>query len=238
MEAFFKNKKLMVVVAHPDDESLGLGATINRLIKDFGVTTHLVILGEGITSRGEKRDPGRWKGELKIHKLNIKNAQSAIGYHNVSVYDFPDNRFDSVALLDIIKIIEKEKKAFRPDIIFTHHGGDLNIDHQRTFEAVVTSCRPIEDETVKTIISFETPSGTEWQASTDPRHFIPNLFIEVSEINIEAKIKGMECYESERREYPHPRSPEALKILAQRWGVSIGCEFAEAFCLVRGIVTI
>ncbi|MGK0376827.1 MAG: LmbE family N-acetylglucosaminyl deacetylase, partial [Patiriisocius sp.] len=138
-------------------------------------------------------------------------------------------------LLDIIKVIEKEKDSFLPDVIFTHHGGDVNIDHQRTFEAVITACRPLEDERVKTIITFETPSGTEWRSPTDPRHFLPNLFFSVSEKNLNAKIEGMESYEFERRTYPHPRSPEALKIQAQRWGVMIGTRFAEAFCLVRSI---
>ena len=225
----------MVVVAHPDDELLGLGATMHKLIQEYHVQTHVVILGEGITSRSDSRDRAFWEKELAIHKENIKNAQAAIGYQSVSIHDFPDNRFDTVALLDIIKVIEKEKNGFGPDVIFTHHGGDVNIDHQRTFEAVMTACRPMDQERVKTIICFETPSGTEWIPSTDPRHFIPNLFIPVNEENINAKIKGIESYELERRPYPHPRSPEALKILAQRWGVSVGTDLAEAFCLVRSI---
>lgn len=230
-----RNKRILIVVAHPDDELLGLGAAMNRLINDYGVTAHVVILGEGITSRSEERDIEKWKIQLEIHRSNICTAQKAIGYHSTAIYDFADNRFDTVALLDIIKVIEKEKENFSPDIIFTHHGGDLNIDHQRTFEAVMTACRPMANEKVKTIICFETPSGTEWQASSDPRHFIPNLFIEVSEENIGAKIKGMESYEFEKRRYPHPRSPEALKIQAQRWGIAVGLEFAEAFMLVRSI---
>ncbi len=225
----------MVVVAHPDDELLGLGASMHRLIHEFGVTAHVVILGEGITSRSDARDTEKWKQELEIHRANIKSAQAAIGYQSVSIYDFADNRFDTVALLDLIKVIEKEKKAFKPEVIFTHHGGDVNIDHQRTFEAVITACRPMSDEMVKTIVTFETPSGTEWRASTDPKHFVPNLFISVSEKDVAAKIIGMESYEFEKRAYPHPRSPEALKILAQRWGIANGCHFAEAFCLVRSI---
>ena len=225
----------MLVVAHPDDELLGLGATMHKLISEAGVQIRVVILGEGITSRFDKRDTALWEAELKVHRNNIKSAQKSIGFHSVSIHDLPDNRFDTVALLDIIKVIEKEKENFQPDVIFTHHGGDLNIDHQRTFEAVITACRPMADEKVKTIICFETPSGTEWRASSDPRHFIPNLFVEVSEENIQAKIKGMESYEFEKRAYPHPRSPEALKIQAQRWGVSIGVSFAEAFYIVRNI---
>jgi LmbE family N-acetylglucosaminyl deacetylase len=230
-----RNKKIMIVVAHPDDELLGLGATMNRLIKEENINTHVVILGEGITSRSDSRDPEKWKKELLVHRKNIKQAQESIGYHNVSIHDFPDNRFDTVALLDIVKFIETEKKSFQPDVIFTHHGGDVNIDHQRTFEAVITSCRPMENEKVLNIITFETPSGTEWRASSDPKHFIPNLFFSVNKENLESKIKGMESYEFEKRNYPHPRSPEALKIQAQRWGISIGKQYAEAFQVIRSI---
>jgi len=235
MLEYLRNKRIMVVVAHPDDELLGLGASMNKLISEFNVTAHVVILGEGITSRADIRDTHAWEKELATHRKNIDNAQMAIGYHSKSIYDFPDNRFDSVALLDIIKVVEKEKKSFDPEVIFTHHGGDLNVDHQRTFEAIMTACRPMKGEAVKTIISFETPSGTEWRSVTDPRHFLPNLFISVSELNLNMKIKGIESYEFEKRSYPHPRSPGSLKIQAQRWGIAVGTELAEAFCIVRSI---
>jgi len=225
----------MIVVAHPDDELLGLGGTMNMLIAEYGVKTHVVILGEGITSRSDTRNSEEWKKELDVHKKNIHDAKDCIGYHGVSIYDFPDNRFDDVNLLDIVKVVEKEKTQFAPDIIFTHHGGDLNIDHQRTFEAVITATRPMEHEKVTTVITFETPSGTEWQAASDPRRFVPNLFFGISEKNIDAKIKAMESYEFEKRKYPHPRSPEALRIQAQRWGIAVGKAYAEAFVLIRSI---
>jgi len=231
----FRNKKIMIVVAHPDDELLGLGGTMNKLIKEYNVQSHVIILGEGITSRSEHRDIEQWQDELKKHKENIFQAQKSIGYHSVSVYDFPDNRFDTVALLDIVKVIEKEKNEFVPEVIFTHHGGDLNIDHQRTFEAVMTSSRPMEHETVRTIICFETASGTEWRANTDPRHFLPNFYVSLERSHIDAKIKGMESYEFEKRTFPHPRSPEALLIQSQRWGISVGLNLAEAFTIVRSV---
>ena len=236
MIEILRNKKILFVVAHPDDEILGVGATINRLVKNYNCMIKVIILGEGVTSRSNERNIDQWQIELKQHKENIKKAQQSVGYQELSVYDFPDNRFDSVDLLDIIKVIEKEKKLFKPEIIFTHHGGDLNIDHQLTCNAVITACRPMEDELVSTIICFETPSGTEWRSSADPNHFIPNLFIKVSEENLAAKIKAMESYEYERRKYPHPRSPEALTIQAQRWGIAVGKKYAEAFMLVRTII--
>jgi LmbE family N-acetylglucosaminyl deacetylase len=233
---FFEHKKIMVVVAHPDDEILGLGATMNRIVTENEAKTHVVILGEGLTSRADSRDTSLWEQELKEHRANVEAARKCIGYGSVSVYDFPDNRFDSADLLELIKIVEKEKDQFEPDIIFTHHGGDLNIDHQRTFEAVITACRPLTDENVHHIITFETPSGTEWRASSDPKHFIPNLFVSFEETHLQSKINAMESYRYEKREYPHPRSPKALKIRASFWGQTVGCTYAEPFCVVRSIV--
>lgn len=235
MYELLKNKRILVVVAHPDDELLGLGGTMHRAIHEHGAKVHVVILGEGITSRSDTRDPDAWQRELEVHRQNIYAAQSAIGYQSVGIHAFPDNRFDTVALLDIVKLIEQEKNEFDPEIIFTHHGGDVNIDHQRTFEAVITACRPMEHERVRAIIAFETPSGTEWRAPTDPRHFLPNLFFPITKEGLDAKIKGMESYEFEKRPYPHPRSPKALEVQSERWGISVGVPYAEAFVLVRGI---
>jgi LmbE family N-acetylglucosaminyl deacetylase len=233
MLKLLKNKKLLLIVAHPDDELLGVGGTINKLVSEYKTKVKVVILGEGITSRSDLRDSVDWSRQLSEHSSNIKIAQNSIGYQELSTYQLPDNRFDSVDLLDIIKIVEEEKESFKPDYIFTHHGGDLNIDHQKTFEAVMTATRPMANENVMGIVTFETFSGTEWRASSDPKHFIPNLFIEISEKNIEAKIKGMEAYEFEKREYPHPRSPKALQISAQQRGITVGYKLAEAFMIIR-----
>lgn len=232
----FRNKRILVVVAHPDDELLGLGATIHKLIKEENCLVRAIILGEGITSRADVRDPEKWENELKVHRENIQNATRRIGYESVGIYDFPDNRFDSVALLDLVKVVEKEKAEFQPEIIFTHHGGDTNIDHRRTFEAVVTGSRPLTGETVKTIIAFETPSSTEWQAANYPNPFLPNFFFSFAENDLTAKIEAMESYHYEKRPFPHPRSPEALTIQSQRWGVVIGSSYAEAFMIIRHIV--
>lgn len=231
----FYNKKIMVVAAHPDDELLGLGGTIHNLIQTQNVIAHAVILGEGITSRSRTRDIIAWEKALSVHHDNMKKAADIIGYQSEKSYNLSDNRFDCHDLLDIIKIIEKEKQEFQPDIIFTHNGGDLNIDHQITFQAVMTASRPMEDEGVKGIITFETPSATEWQANSDPRHFMPNYYYNILETDLDAKCTAMSAYEFEGRPFPHPRSLEALKILALYRGMTVGCHYAEAFQIIRYI---
>lgn len=231
--AIFTDKRIMIVVAHPDDELLGLGATMHKLIKEQGVQTRVIILGEGITSRSDTRDTELWKEVLERHHQNMEAARQLIGYHSVQAYNFSDNRFDSHTLLDIIKVVEHEKEQFRPDFIFTHHGGDLNIDHQMTFQAVMTATRPMEDEQVKAVFTFETPSASEWQATCDPRHFMPNFYMEISEADLKAKCDAMASYEFEIRTFPHPRSSEALRILAYSRGYIVGKRLAEAFQMVR-----
>ena len=232
-----REQRVLLVVAHPDDEILGVGATANKLIHEQNCTVKVVILSAGISSRYDQSDDKQLKKELVTHKENMEDAQKCIGFDRIQAYDFPDNQFDTVSLLDIVRVIEKEKRDFQSQIIFTHHSGDLNIDHQKTSQAVVTACRPMQHESTRAIISFETPSATEWAVSSGTGFFSPNFFVSVSKQNIEAKIKSMECYESERRKFPHPRSPEALETLARLRGIQAGCEFAEAFQIMRTRLT-
>ena len=229
----FEDKRIMVVAAHPDDELLGLGATMHKLIKGQRARVHVIILGEGITSRSDTHDAEKWKDELEEHHCNIHTAGRHIGYESIHTYNFADNRFDSHDLLDIVKVVEKEKEAFRPDIIFTHNAGDLNVDHRLTFQAVMTATRPMAEEPVQTIICFETPSATEWQYARHPEQFHPNLYIAVSEADLQAKIDALAEYKFEIREYPHPRSAKALRVLAEYRAYSSGNKMAEAFEIVR-----
>jgi LmbE family N-acetylglucosaminyl deacetylase len=227
MLELLRNKRILVVAAHPDDELLGLGGTVNRFSRSSVIRA--VILGEGITSRSAKRNTVIHREDLMEHSSDTTRACSRVGYSSFHCYDFPDNRFDGVDLLEIVKVIEDEIEKFNPDFVLTHHNGDVNIDHKCTYEAVIPAIRPLPGKKRIGLITFETPSSTEYQSPDYHSTFKPNLFVKLSAQNIEAKIQGMECYRFEKRPYPHPRSPQALSIIAQRWGLYIGEEFAEAF---------
>ena len=232
----FEKKNILVVVAHPDDEVLGVGGTLHRLVYKHSCSVKVVILGEGITARGENRLPENWENELISHKQNISKSLEYLGVQSKSIYDFPDNRFDSVDFLDIVKVAEKEISEFKPDIVFTHHFGDLNIDHQLTAKAVVTATRPLPGEPPLMVLTFETPSSTEWQIPEPSLAFLLQLYIPLTSGDIGAKKNALKAYKQECREYPHPRSTKALEIISQRWGTVIGVEYAEVFCILRWIL--
>ena len=223
-----KKKKVLVVAAHPDDEVLGCGGTIARLIKE-GFEVYTLILGEGITSRDNMRDRKRREEEITELKGEAKEANKILGVKEVFFYDFPDNRFDTVPFLDIVKVVEKVKNSINPEIIFTHYERDLNVDHQITYRAVITATRPLKEESVKEIYSFEIPSSTEWRY---PLNFSPDVFFDIS-TTIDIKIKALEKYKTELKKYPHPRSLEGVKLIAKNWGIKVGLEYAEAFKVVR-----
>ena len=222
---------ILVIAAHPDDEALGCGGTMARLSRE-GCDVYTLILGEGITSRNKKRDRTERENEIAELGNQAEDANKILGVKEVYTYDFPDNRFDTVALLDIIKTIEKIKDGVKPDIVFTHHQGDLNIDHQITFKAVMTACRPTKDESVKEIYSFEIASSTEWNATSSLTYFMPDYFVDISKC-LKVKINALKGYETELRDSSHPRSLEAVELNAKLWGVKMGFEAAEAFKTIR-----
>jgi LmbE family N-acetylglucosaminyl deacetylase len=223
---------ILVVAAHPDDEVLGCGGTVARLTGE-GHVIYCVILGEGITSRYNQPEQAS-KSELKQLKTQAKDAAKILGIKETIFGEFPDNRFDTVPLLEIVKAIEKVKNSVKPDVVYTHHQGDLNIDHQITFKAVLTACRPVKGETVKDIYSFEIPSSTEWSSPDKQNYFMPNVFVDISKTLVK-KLEALKAYKGEAREYPHPRSLEALRAIAMRWGSTVGLEAVEAFQLIRSI---
>ena len=137
-------------------------------------------------------------------------------------------------LLDLVKLVEELVEKLKPEVIYTHHPGDLNVDHGLLHRAVLTATRPMAGQPVRDIYAFEVPSSTEWAFQRLEPCFRPNVFVDVSG-TLETKIAAMSCYEGESRQFPHPRSPEALRAIASRWGSVMGCRAAEPFELVRSI---
>lgn len=221
---------VFVVAAHPDDEILGVGGTVRRHIEK-GDDVYALILGEGQTSRWEKRENADQQVVEELH-VNSVRAAKVIGFQEIYFESLPDNRFDSVTLLDVVKIVEKYVKKLQPEIIYTHHSGDLNIDHRVTYNAVLTATRPIGDYPVKEIYGFETVSSTEWNFANKQDSFFPQKYVNV-ENTFEYKCRAMEEYESELCEFPHPRSIKMLRSLAEVRGATVGVELAEAFEVIR-----
>ncbi len=223
---------VLIVVAHPDDEVLGCGGTIARMTRE-GNTVYIAILGEGITSRFEHREGADQTLVDALHARSQKVAE-LLGVTELFTYDLPDNRFDTVPLLDVIKIVEELIERLKPEVIYTHHGGDLNVDHMVVHRAVLTASRPVIDCLVRKIYAFEVPSSTEWAFNQLQPPFHPTMFVDIN-TTLETKVNAMLMYESEVRSFPHPRSSESLRANARRWGSVAGLDAAEAFQLIRHI---
>ncbi len=218
------NKKVLIIAAHPDDEVLGCGGVIKR------TGAQVLILSQGVASRYERLEQAPTE-KMEEMKAAAQEAGKVLGATEVSILDFPDNRFDTVALIDIVKRIEEHIERIKPEAIFTHHAGDLNIDHRITHQAVLTATRPKPRASVKEIYAFEVPSSTDW-AFDQLKPFSANVFFDISQ-TLDAKVAALECYKSEISEFPHPRSKEAIVANAKRWGSVVGVEAAEAFELIR-----
>ena len=224
--------KVLVVAAHPDDEVLGCGGTIARLAAE-GAEVRIAILAEGITSRYQQREQADQDALRRLH-ADVQECARILGASGISLHGFPDNRMDTVALLDVVKVVEGLIELHRPQRIYTHHPGDLNVDHLITHRAVMTATRPCNASPVAEVFAFEVPSSTEWAFQRIEPAFCANTFVNIGG-HLEKKIAAMQAYRSEVRPFPHPRSPEALTAIARRWGSVAGCEAAEAFELIRSI---
>lgn len=223
---------VLIIAAHPDDEVLGCGGTIARLAQQ-GKPVDILILGEGITSRYGNSDV---HNETKLNSLHTQahRVGDMLGARSVTLAKLPDNQFDTIALLSVVRLIEGSIERLQPSVVYTQHGGDLNVDHAVTFRATLTATRALAGCSVRSVYAYEVRSSTEWAHQQFAPVFHPNTFVDISD-TLEMKIAAMQHYESEARDYPHPRSPQALRATAQYWGSVSGMPAAEAFQLIRSI---
>lgn len=235
MSAAQAKAPVLVVVAHPDDEVLGCGGTIARHAA-AGRPVHILILAEGATARDAMRRVGKARQAVAELRRAARAAARALGAEPPRFAGLPDNRMDTLALLDVVKPIEAAVERLRPAIVYTHHGGDLNVDHRIAHAAVLTACRPLPGASVRRILAFETLSSSEWAATAQHQAFQPSHFVDI-EATLAAKARALECYVSEMRPFPHARSHEAVMALARWRGASVGLAAAEAFVVVRQVET-
>ena len=204
--------KVLVVAAHPDDETLGCGGTIARLAHEGHEITVCI-------------------SAIRHLEQEARQVCEMLGVKTLLFKQFPDQEFET-EYRHIQLTIEAALKDVQPDVVYTHHYGDLNLDHQIISKAVLTATRPKPGCTVKEVYLFEVPSSTDWSFGYT---FQPNVFVELTDGQIDLKLKAMEIYQSEIHKPPHPRSRLALVSIARRWGATVGFNHAEAFQLVRSM---
>jgi len=224
--------RVMIVAAHPDDEVLGAGGTAARRTA-AGDDVAVLILGEGVTARYATRDPAPRSLVVDIQE-RARRAGEVLGVKDMRFAGLPDNRFDAVDFLDIVKTVEARLDEFRPSTVYTHHAGDLNVDHRLAFQAVLTATRPAPDCPVLEVQSFEVPSSTDWSFGRLGASFSPSVFVDISE-TLERKLAALAHYADEIRPAPHARSLDAVRAAATRWGATVGRRAVEAFECVRVI---
>jgi N-acetylglucosamine malate deacetylase 1 len=227
------SRRIAVIAAHPDDEVLGCGATMARYAAG-GDEVHVLILAEGATSRSPQRDRSDSKTELAQLAACARRANEVLATTHLELLEFPDNRLDSVDLLDVVKAVESFLGKCRPQAVFTHWPFDLNVDHRLVSEAVQTACRPTPDSMLEQLLFFEVPSSTQWRVGA-AKSFDPTYFVNVA-ATLDAKMRALAAYAGEMRPWPHARSLEAVDALARWRGASVGVQAAEAFVLARTLV--
>ena len=223
-----KNKNILVVVSHTDDETIGMGGTISNHVKD-GDKVFAISMTDGVSSRGAINEI-----EANKRAAAAERASNILGFEWLQGGNFLDNEMDKNSLIEVVKFIENAKNISKPDIVYTHSASDLNIDHRIVSEAVLTAFRPQPNETCKEIRVFEVSSATDYGHKSVTSTFYPNLYIDISN-TWNKKLLALKEYAVEMRDYPHTRSLEGIENLSKLRGNQVGLHQAEAFEIIRKI---
>lgn len=221
----YRLKTILVVAAHSDDEALGCGGTIARHVAE-GDTVYAVFLADGVSSR-----EGNGNCELNKREEAAERARQILGITKNYYLGLPDNRLDALPLIEVIQPLERVISEIKPQIIYTHHYGDLNVDHRIAHQVVMTACRPLPGSSVREIYTFQVMSSTEWSAP-GLMPFLPNCTVDISPY-LSIKEAALSAYDLEMRDYPHSRSLRHILALAQHNGAVSGFAAAEVFMLMR-----
>lgn len=220
----------LIVVAHPDDEILGAGATIHKLISQG----HKVAVAIMVSQAAARKDLSSTLSEDEAKALSIIGVEKT--YHA----SFPNIKMNTVSHLELVQFVESCIEDWNAEAIITHHPSDTNNDHVQTSYAVQAASRLFQRRdnlpALKELLYMEVLSSTEWSFDTSSNRFVPNYFVEIGKEGVGLKIEALSSYKGVMRPYPHPRSNEALKGLAAYRGVQAGCNYAEAFeCAFRRV---
>jgi LmbE family N-acetylglucosaminyl deacetylase len=218
--------RVVVIAAHPDDELLGAGGTLARHVRD-GDEVHAIIVADGAGSR--------YPDELvSTLEKQARRAAEVIGFTSLQFLSLPDQRLDTIPLIELTQRLEGVLDEIEPGTVYTHFPEDVNADHRLVARCAWTACRPYARPQLRKFAVFETPSSTEWAWPMPGTEFRPNLFVDVTD-TLAVKIAAMECYETELRDYPHPRSSRALRERAAYWGSDVGRLAAEPLLVLREV---
>lgn len=218
--------RVLVLAAHPDDEVLGMGGTI-AVHAAAGASMRIVVVTDGSSTQ--------YPDDAEIRSRKEQEAVRAAAELGVEDYlhlDLPDMRLDTLPHVEVNAVVEGQVRDFRPDLVYTPHP-DVNRDHRVLFDSVAVATRPTPEQVVRRVLTYAPTSSTEWTPAL-LNWFVPNWFVDVS-ATIERKVAAFAHYETERREYPHPRSERAIRSAAEFYGSSCGCAHAEPFVLVRNL---
>ncbi|MDX3228650.1 PIG-L family deacetylase [Streptomyces sp. ME19-01-6] len=218
-------RRILVVAAHPDDEILGMGGTIAKHALHEGAEVAILWVTEGSSQQ--------YPGDVEIMERKFLEARAAakiLGVTDCRQHHLPDMRLDTLPHVEVNKVIEDAVAEFGPDTVYTVHA-DINMDHSTVFRSVMVATRPRVGTPVRRVLSYAPMSSVEWTPHFE-NTFRPNWFSNISD-TIEDKIRSFDCYTTENRPWPHPRSPRAIRAIAESWGSSAGWACAEPFVLIR-----
>lgn len=222
-------KKILVIAAHPDDEVLGMGGTIAKLVKD-GNAVDVLIVTDG--SSAQYRDSDHLAEIIEAKKIETRNCADVLGIRDIYYGELPDMKLDTTPHIRINQVIEDVIDKVEPDTVFTHFWGDVNCDHQNVYKSTLVAVRPVMGQVVRELYCYRVPSSTEWTPNKADTMFMPNVFVDIEKY-AEEKYKAFACYSTELRDYPHPRSVLHLREIDKAAGLRVGLLAAEEFVLLR-----
>lgn len=222
-------KKVLVIAAHPDDEVLGMGGTIAKLVKS-GCVVDVMIVTDGSSS--QYRDSDRLDEIISAKKKETRNCADILGVRDIYYGELPDMKLDMTPHIRINQVIEDVIDKVQPDTVFAHFWGDVNLDHQNVYKSTLVAVRPVMGQVVKELYCYRVPSSTEWTPNKADTMFMPNYLVDIEKF-AEQKYKAFACYSTELREYPHPRSVQHLREIDKAAGLRVGMLAAEEFVLLR-----